>query len=812
MIAQTPHHDWRDDSSITMFARLLALALAFVLALPGGDSHAVVARRQAPFFRSVQLLSLRVPRYSRLEISMQLQTVATRVYYPYGATDDGLVHPEGVTVDAHITEPGGSSVVVPAFYDTPYERAAVGSTTEAIGISGPSEWRVRFTPRTVGVHTVVMTAQDAGGRATSETLTFTADPSERRGFIRTSRTDPRFLSYDNGDDFIPIAEGRQWAPDQARLTLSYEEVFRSDAANGVNLTRVWDQNDGYNLALEGSYPVWSPAWSQFTNALGIELETARSGHRAARFRRTSGAASEGYVQWVAVRPSTTYTLAGWIRTNALNGGGAFLSADAESYLHPGDVRTSAHKGTHDWTRASVTFTTGRTQHTSLIWVGAANSSGSVWFDDVSLTPADASFNVLSDPGFERHFPRSDVGNDPEDPRVDVPKGTEINLWAAYQLDRILEAAETSGIAVQLCSHGDVYWTWDATIYTSDYATRNGYVAGWLDARHLGYWKRNYRYRIARWGYSPAVLAWEVWNEHGLIPVPSDVHTFYQTLGQFVTDLDPFDHLFTTSQGSQAYSPQFWTDTPTGVVNYHDYMTTDLQRHPTALTEDAAAFVYVLADELVQQWPERSARKPIIWGEIGTLKAWDVEDPVVSQGLGGQISRHSFLWAGMFSPVFTSPIDWQHVEKSASTRALRAFFNGEPYSHGGWRTYATVDLGAKTGGVLEATSAALRVMAILNQEGTRLLAWLQHRDHTWAKVARDGRQPTPLTGIFTTPPLASGWYRVEWWNTRTAAVISASTIEHSGGPTTLRSPIAIADDVAVKVYRIGSERVGQARRR
>ena len=56
---------------------------------------------------------------------------------------------------------------------------------------------------------------------------------------------------------------------------------------------------------------------------------------------------------------------------------------------------------------------------------------------------------------------------------------------------------------------------------------------------LGYWQRNYRYRIARWGYSPAVLAWEVWNEHGLIDVPSDLQQFYTRLGAFVAATDPY---------------------------------------------------------------------------------------------------------------------------------------------------------------------------------------------------------------------------------------------------------------------------------
>ena len=790
-----------------MFWLLHGAAVALALAAVGDTPRALTARVAPPSFESVRLLATQVPRFGRAEISIQLRTVASRVYYPYQQTEDGYAHPQGVTVDARITDPVGATTVVPAFFYTPYQRAPVGSDKEAIGIVGRSEWRMRFSPRVAGLHTATITAHDAGGQTTSSPVPFTVQESERRGFIRVSPEDPRFLSYDNGDDFIPIAEGRQWAPSQARLTLSYAEAMKGDAANGVNLTRIWDQNDGFNLAIEGSYPVWAPSWSQFTKALGIDRLTAHSGTRAARFRPTDGPATEGYVQWVAVQPSTAYDLACWIRTSGLKGRGAFVSANAQSLMEPGRIRSAVLTGTHDWTQVRVRFTTGPSQHASLIWVGAEQSSGTASFDDVTLAPVDGDFNVLSDAGFERHFPRADAGNDPADPAValTVPKGTDINQWAAFQLDQILEAAETYGVSVQLCARGDVFWTWDATIHPDPYATENGYHVPWNDPRHVGYWKRNLRYRIARWGYSPAVLAWEIWNEHGNIPVPSDIHTFYQTVGRFVAELDPFDHLFTTSQGSQAYSPQFWTDTPTGLVNYHDYMTTELQRHPRALTEDAAGFVYVLADDLVRQWPKGVARKPFIWGEIGTLTIWNVSDAVATTGVGGQISRHNFLWAGMFSPIFTSPIDWQTVEKSASTRSLRAFFNGESFSRSGWRTYATTDLNVTTSAGVRASPPALRVLAILNHSNTRLLAWLQHRDHTWAKVARDQRSPTPFTGTFTTPALAAGSYRVEWWSTRSAAVISSRLIEHDGGPLTLTSPVPIADDVAVKVYRPPEER-------
>ena len=93
-----------------------------------------------------------------------------------------------------------------------------------------------------------------------------------------------------------------------------------------------------------------------------------------------------------------------------------------------------------------------------------------------------------------------------------------------------------------------------------------------------------------------------------------------------------------------------------------------------------------------------------------------------------------------------------------------------------------------------------MLALVNGPATRLLAWVQHRDHTWAKVARDHLQPAPATGTITTPPLAAGRYRVEWWDTRGGTVSSADTVVHAGGTLAVRTP-AIAADAALKVIAL-----------
>ena len=739
----------------------------------------------------------------KVELRVDLTSSATRLAYPYSAIDDGYGHPLGITVDAVVTRPDGSSYTLPAFAHVPYRRQSDTSGREAIGGAGPPDWRVRLLPGVPGRYGVRVAATDASGTTSSQLLEFDVAGSPTRGFLRVHGSDPRFLVYDNGDDFAPVAEGRQWSPDPKRPTLAYAEAFAADAAAGVNLTRIWDQSDSYNLSVEGSDPVWQPAWSQFTKALGIELQGAYRGTRAARFT-TSDVTTEGYFQLVAVTPNTDYELSAVVRTSQLSGDGAAVTVRAESYLTPGSVSTAPARGTTDWTPVRTSFRTGPDERVLGVWAGARNSTGTAWFDDLRLSPAGADYNILPDEGFERHFPKADRGNDPEDPVLtrSVPKGTFFNPWSAFRLDRILESAEEHGVAVQLCAHGDVYWTWDATIWDSDYARQNGYTVAWTDQRHLGYWKRNLRYRVARWSYSPALLAWEIWNEHGHIPIQgtsqeTDLFRFYQQLVPFIAEQDPYDHLITTSQGSQAYSPEFYSAVGMGVVNYHDYITTGLPRHPVEWTGDAAMFVYRNAVDLVQRWPNGTPRLPFVWGEMGTLTVWDNSDPVATQGQGGEISRHNWLWAGLFSPVFTSPVDWQASPKHGTTAAIRSFFAGERYSTSGWQTFSTPDLG---GSGVAVSNPMLRVMTLRSADQTRLLAWVQHRGHTWARVARDGVSPAPVTGTFTGPAMPAATYRVEWWDTRTGHAGATSTVTHAGGPLTLTLTAPLTTDIAVKVSK------------
>jgi len=85
---------------------------------------------------------------------------------------------------------------------------------------------------------------------------------------------------------------------------------------------------------------------------------------------------------VTVQPLTFYRLAGWIRTEGLQGAvGALLNI--QNMQH---VRTPRVRGTSDWTRVSVVFRTGEESELEIncLFGGWGKSTGQAWYDDVVL--------------------------------------------------------------------------------------------------------------------------------------------------------------------------------------------------------------------------------------------------------------------------------------------------------------------------------------------------------------------------------------------------------------------------------------------
>ncbi|MGO8705121.1 MAG: hypothetical protein ACLQVA_15015 [Candidatus Brocadiia bacterium] len=157
----------------------------------------------------------------------------------------------------------------------------------------------------------------------------------------------------------------------------------------------------------------------------------------------------------------------------------------------------------------------------------------------------------------------------------------IDLANAWRLDQAIEQSERLGLRVLLCidsfnilqSHKQQYGEWESSVFNkanggpclkpADYFT---------DPEMLQAYRDRLRYLVARWGYSPSVFAWEFWNEvDGIDDYRSDrVAAWHRDMARYLRNLDPWQHLITTSTGNSKGDPQLDALPELDFVQSHHY--------------------------------------------------------------------------------------------------------------------------------------------------------------------------------------------------------------------------------------------------
>ena len=134
----------------------------------------------------------------------------------------------------------------------------------------------------------------------------------------------------------------------------------------------------------------------------------------------------------------------------------------------------------------------------------------------------------------------------------------IDLGVVRRWDRIIAAAEKAGVHVQMTlqHHGQYSSRVNPNWGENPWNKANG---GWLekpgdfftDARAIALTQAKYRYIISRWGCSPAIFAWELFNEVEWVDPMLDKHpdtvvAWHERMAAFIREQDPYHHLVTTS--------------------------------------------------------------------------------------------------------------------------------------------------------------------------------------------------------------------------------------------------------------------------
>lgn len=141
-----------------------------------------------------------------------------------------------------------------------------------------------------------------------------------------------------------------------------------------------------------------------------------------------------------------------------------------------------------------------------------------------------------------------------------PKPGTLDLKVAADWDELLALAEANGVYVQLVlqHHGQYSTTvnpnWDENPWNA--ALPHGflvYASEFFTSEQARiFTKRKYRTIVARYGWSPAIMAWELFNEvHWVDALKNDnnveaVARWHAEMADYIRSVDAYDHLVATS--------------------------------------------------------------------------------------------------------------------------------------------------------------------------------------------------------------------------------------------------------------------------
>jgi hypothetical protein len=216
-----------------------------------------------------------------------------------------------------------------------------------------------------------------------------------------------------------------------------------------------------------------------------------------------------------------------------------------------------------------------------------------------------------------------------------------SLQTSLRMDKYVEIAEQNDIAIQFClqHHGQFSTSTNPDWNDNPYNINAG---GWLNnpaqyftdpcARKLT--KNKYRYIVARWGYSPAIFAWELFNEVQFTNGwwdgnQTNVVNWHNEMSSYIRSIDNFKHPVTTSSHGSGFE-NIWNLPDINIIQVHYYGTDIIH----TLEQTALG----LAD----------FNKPVIMGEFGIGTEGSTQPEPYATQLKEGLEMHNGIWSSFLA--------------------------------------------------------------------------------------------------------------------------------------------------------------------
>jgi hypothetical protein len=671
----------------------------------------------------------KVGKYQKLELLIQ---VDARYKNPFD--------PDEVDLAILLETPKGDQIVSPAFFCEDYERSARVAANWYYPV-GKGTWRVRFAPMQIGTYSARARLTDRNGTAESNTVRFECVPSAKKGFLRVSRNDPRFLEFSEGAPFFAIGQNLAFIGEGQYVTLSKaEQIFAALSRNGANFLRIWTCCEDWAMAIEARKSAWDRSWHRRPNIVA-PVPGSENDPNARKCIKIGGADGTSITvepsHPVELKPGTRYAFTGQFKAEGAAGLRVSVGRDEKPPLE------AAPEG--QWQKFSREFTTGQND----FWLGRVVLSlvgaGTIWLDNLSLKEAGGGAELLWE--------------------ADVNRATRgfYNQIDCFMLDQIVESAEQNGIYLMLCL-----------------ITRDLYMNSLSDDKSADYQKaiddakKLMRYVVARWGYSTSVAAWEYFNE--MDPgKPTD--RFYAELGEYLERIDIYRHLRTTSTWHP--SARDCRHPRLDIGQLHHYMRPETK-------EDFKDEVATVLDK-TRFLREHAPNKPVLIGEFGlATPKWGLSEYMKQDSQG--VHFHNCLWASAFAGTSGTVMFWWWDQLDRQD----AYHHYQPLS-----AFLT-DVSFAGLQQLRAKISPAEIRLLGYQGNDRAYIWLFNPQAAWWNLVVEKEQLEKIKGAtIEIEGLRPGKYRVEWWHTYEGKVIASEQLALGGGPLDIAVP-PFSRDIACKI--------------
>ena len=682
----------------------------------------------------IQPLAKKVGKYEKLEILIKVDT-----------TYDNPFDPDQVDLTVALKTPEGKQILLPAFYCQDYERRKFdrqrGRANWYYPI-GRGSWNARFAPSQTGMYSATAAIRDKNGIIQSKTAKFDCTPSSKKGFIRACRKDPRFFEFTEGVPFFAIGQNLAFIGEGQYVNLTKaEQIFEKLSRNGANFLRIWTCCKDWAMAIEARKSAWDRSWHRrkiIVPVPGGENEPAP--RKCVKLEGNGASIEVSPSHPVALRPGTSYILTGQFMADG-------PTALRLNLSHANGQQTFDTPPEGKWKKFKTEFITGQNDFFLGRLAISLVGSGSVWLDNLSLKEVDGEVELLWEADVNR------------------PIRGVYNQLDCFMLDKLIESAEQNGIYLMLC-----LITRDLYMNTLSKEKTPEYQQAVLDA------KKFMRYAVARWGYSTNVAAWEYFNE--IDPgLPTD--RFYTDVGKYLEQIDPYNHLRTTSTWHPSAKDCRHPNIDIGQL--HHYMrpvTKENYKDEVAVIIDKTKFLR-----------EHSPAKPVLIGEFGlATPKWGLSNDMKQDTEA--VHFHNSLWASAFAGNSGTAMFWWWDQLDRQ----------DAYSH--YKSLADFLADVSFAGLRKLNAAAsnkqLRLLGC--QANNRAYLWLFNPKAAWSGIVIEKNQPTEIKdATISIRDLQPGTYNIEWWNTHDGTIIKKQQVSLSTDPLKIPVP-SFTRDIACKIRR------------